>query len=433
MSDQNKEQQWWTALCGWVERQQGGADCLFVYDRQQGRLERCFGRSVTLREVDDDTVRELYQAASEGRFGLLRPNEGTPQLLTEDLDDLLEGDAGMDQRELEWLERKRKEQTGRLKAQDRFIWTAVSEKREQEQLEARMELRDQADSWLRKRADAFMNWQAQMAQISAERLEDMSREFHDMDVAGAGEEEYQERIRSYLDGKPPVRQREPEEGQGAEVIPVSGEMWGNMLRQFCRFAASEVPLSMGHMKVAEHCRRILQQVNTQGLGLDKLGLDPQEQSVVLGTIELGTLVERGLRAQMMLGSGRKLSVQQYQGCLRDFLAMRGVEEVLSLHVGAHREVIRSGEGPVSGVQILMAHKGFRADDLREKAGRTHSMARLESMGRETVAKMIRQKSRALSAMGRQVMIDSYQMGDVRRSEAPHSPSAEAQKKGGPRI
>ena len=58
------QQKWWSALSSWLEKHQGRADFLFVYDRKQGRLDRCFDRNVALGNVDAETVDKLYQAAA---------------------------------------------------------------------------------------------------------------------------------------------------------------------------------------------------------------------------------------------------------------------------------------------------------------------------------------------------------------------------------
>ena len=84
MKKRQAELNWWAELSGWLERHQGRADYLFVYDGKQGKLDRCFDRNVMLRNVDAATVSRLYQAAAEGRLGLLRPKDMKPQLLTTD-------------------------------------------------------------------------------------------------------------------------------------------------------------------------------------------------------------------------------------------------------------------------------------------------------------------------------------------------------------
>ena len=76
------QQKWWSALSSWLEKHQGRGDFLFVYDRKQGRLDRCFDRNVALGNVDAETIDKLYQAAAEGRLGLLRPNDLKPHRLT---------------------------------------------------------------------------------------------------------------------------------------------------------------------------------------------------------------------------------------------------------------------------------------------------------------------------------------------------------------
>lgn len=552
MKNKGAEQKWWSALSGWLERYQGRADFLFVYDRKQGRLDRCFDKNVTLSAVDAETISKLYQAAAEGRLGLLRPNDLKPQLLTTNPEKLFatgkesaaaavateqeselleqeesaetekEAELGLDVRKMERaaadpdvagrmreaeahyrqvvyappkegkpaptevsggensavrnrmkqiaaleqaadmvrnamslqpedgfsneqeqlvanlmqmmldisgtrdedeerLEREKQARQELIAAQNMFIWAAASEKRDQEAFEARMEWLDQKEMWSVEPTLLDRVWKRQM--------EDMSRELYDMDLAGASEEECSEKIRDYLDGKRPVKQPEKEkaEEKRQEEPEVSREMWGNALRHFCRFAASEVPLSVRHIQVAEQCRKILRQTQQMGLSMEELGLDLQEQMVVRGTMEMGALVERGLMAQAALTSGQRLSGKQYRECLRSYLAMKGMEETLIPHVQAYQKEISTGDGPVSALQILMANKGFRANDLRMKAGRTEPMDRLVRMDPLRVGQMIKQGGGEIAAMGRKVMIASCQMTDapepVREPKAPQ--------KGGP--
>ena len=407
MKNKGAEQKWWSALSGWLERYQGRADFLFVYDRKQGRLDRCFDKNVTLSAVDAETISKLYQAAAEGRLGLLRPNDLKPQLLTTNPEKLFatgkesaaaavateqeselleqeesaetekEAELGLDVRKMERaaadpdvagrmreaeahyrqvvyappkegkpaptevsggensavrnrmkqiaaleqaadmvrnamslqpedgfsneqeqlvanlmqmmldisgtrdedeerLEREKQARQELIAAQNMFIWAAASEKRDQEAFEARMEWLDQKEMWSVEPTLLDRVWKRQM--------EDMSRELYDMDLAGASEEECSEKIRDYLDGKRPVKQPEKEkaEEKRQEEPEVSREMWGNALRHFCRFAASEVPLSVRHIQVAEQCRKILRQTQQMGLSMEELGLDLQEQMVVRG-------------------------------------------------------------------------------------------------------------------------------------------------------
>ncbi len=84
MKNKKAEQNWWSALSNWLVKYQGRADYLFVYDGKHGKLDRCFDRNVSLHSVDEATVSRLYQAAAEGRLGLLRPKDLKPQLLTTD-------------------------------------------------------------------------------------------------------------------------------------------------------------------------------------------------------------------------------------------------------------------------------------------------------------------------------------------------------------
>lgn len=546
------ERKWWTALSGWLERHQGRADFLFVYDKKQGRLDRCFDRNVTLGTVDAETISKLYQAAAEGRLGLLRPHDLKPQLLTTDPEKMFSpekepsaaaekgsasaeqpsaemkeegepskqaesaeiGEASetapaLDSRKLERtaadpamaermreaeaqyrqvvyappkaenpapaeglggevsaarmrakqaaaleqtvemirnalppevfgsepqlvaelakmilsikepkkqdeerLERERKAKEELIAAQNLFIWAAASEKRDREQFEARMEQLD-----------------LQMVQQEPEwrkPLENMARMLRKMDLDGASEDECSERIRDFLDGKEPNPQAKAEaqaEGdpEAQDEAPVSGEVLGNALLHFCRFAASEVPLSIRHVQAAELCRRILQEAKDYGIAQEELGLDSQGWSIVRGTMEMGKLVEQGLLAQAALTSGQRLSRPQHRACLRDYLAMKGMEETLIPHVQMYEKEISAGEGPASALQILMSHQGFHADDLRAKAGKTSAMVRLERMDPRQVAEMIRQGSGELGAMGRQVMIASCQMDGPEPAREPKEP------------
>jgi hypothetical protein len=527
-------------------------------------LDRCFERNVSLSSVDEATISRLYQAAAEGRLGLLRPKDLKPQLLTADPEKMFSsgkevyveqnrmpaeperepvpqqepvsrqesaGDKGepeaeqnLDVRNLERaaadpavaerlraaeelyrkvvyaprepmppaptgvtsgensaakesadydaalgraveavrnamplqlddgfgreqeqliaalaqmvlslsetgepqndrLEQERKAREELVTAQNLFIWAAASDKRDQAVFEAKMEwLDDQQEKLAAEMERLDREWKRGM--------EDMSRELHDMDLAGASEGECKEKIRDYLDGKRPVKQPENEEDEKArqEEPEFSGEMWGNTLRHFCRFASSEAPLSIRHVQVAEQCRRMLQEAKQRGWGPEELGLDPQDQMVIRGTLEIGALVNRGLMAQAILTSGKMLLEKQYKECLRSYLAMKGVEEALIPHVERYQEEIKAGDGPVSAVQIVMANKGFHADDLRAKAGRTSAMARLERMEPWKVGQMIKRGDKEIAELGRQAMSASCQMGDA--PEPVRAPQR-APQKGGP--
>ena len=84
MKNNGAEMNWWSALSSWLVKYQGRADYLFIYDGKRGQLDRCFERNVSLSSVDEATISRVYQAASEGRLGLLRPKDLKPQLLTAD-------------------------------------------------------------------------------------------------------------------------------------------------------------------------------------------------------------------------------------------------------------------------------------------------------------------------------------------------------------
>lgn len=545
---------WWSALSSWMVKYQSRADHLFIYDGKRGQLDRCFDRNISLHSVDEATIGRLYQAAAEGRLGLLNPKDLKPLRLTTDpekifssgkvtraeqdrapatparkvpaeegektamvqkldvrnLDhaaadpavserlreaetlyrnvvyaprkaaspapadvpgeenspakertdraDALEraveavrntmtlwlGDGFDREKELliedlaqmavslgeteeqrtERMERERKAREELIEAQNVFIWAAASHKRDQEELEKRMELLEQIDKLSAETALREQQWWR--------RMENVSRLLYDMDMAGASENDCGEKIRDYLDGKVrPKQEEEPEENR-EEDIRIPGELWGNTLRHFCRFAASEVPLSVRHIQVAEFCRKILEEKEGQGLSMDDLGLNQEEQMVVRGTIEMGVLIERGLLARESLISGRRLSPGQYRECLQNYLAMKGIEETLIPHVQGHQEEINAGDGPASALQILMANRGFRADDLRMKAGKTEVMTRLSRMDRQKVARMIRQNGSEIATMGQQVMLASCQMSDMAENKPEPVREAQQPQMGGPR-
>ena len=566
MKKNGAEMNWWSALSSWLVKYQGRADYLFIYDGKRGQLDRCFERNVSLSSVDEATISRLYQAAAEGRLGLLRPKDLKPQLLTADPEKMFSsgkevyveqnrmpaeperepvtqqesvsreesaGDKGepeaeqnLDVRNLERavadpavaerlraaeelyrkvvyaprepmptaptgvtsgensaakesadydaalgraveavrnamplqlddgfgreqeqliaalaqmvlslsetgepqkerLEQERKAREELAVAQNLFIWAAASDKRDQAVFEAKMEwLDDQQEKLAAEMERLDREWKRGM--------EDMSRELHDMDLAGASEGECKEKIRDYLDGKRPAKQhKSAEQEDGRQESEASSEMWGNALRHFCRFAASEVPLSVRHVQVAKHCQKILREAAERDLGADELGLNPQEMEAVKGTIEMGKLVQRGLLAQEKLTSGHQFFGKEYRACLRNFLAMKGIEEALVPHVQAHEAEIGAGDGPISAMQILMAHQGFRADDLRDKTERTSTLNQLERMNRQQVARMIRQGGGELAALGQQVMVAYYQMNCVPQAGPQHIPQPKAPQVGGP--
>ena len=354
-----------------------------------------------------ESIRNAISRQMNEKFG------SEQERLIADLEQLVLGFDETEEQQKDRRERERKAREELIAAQNMFIWSSVSEKREQEELEKQKEMQEQLDKLSEARIFNELQWR--------KRMENVSRELYNMDMSGADENACKEKIRDYLDGKQVSEQPTAEadgESRQMEDAP-TGEMWGNALRHFCRFAASEVPLSIRHVQVAEHCRRILQQTREQGMSFEDLGLDPQDQTVIQGTIEMGKLVEQGLQAQAALTSGQELSHSQYRVCLQSYLAMKAMEETLIPHVQTYQKEISSGDGPVSALQILMAHRGFRAEDLRVKAGKTAAMTRLERMKPMRVGQMIKQGSGELAEMGRQVMIGSCQMEDAPQTVREH--------------
>jgi hypothetical protein len=69
----------------------------------------------------------------------------------------------------------------------------------------------------------------------------------------------------------------------------------------------------------------------------------------------------------------------------------------------------------------MAHPGFRANDLRAKAGKSAAMARLMRTDPKVVSHMIKTGSDQLAEMGRQVMVASCQSGEPEPVREPAAP------------
>ena len=87
-----------------------------------------------------------------------------------------------------------------------------------------------------------------------------------------------------------------------------------------------------------------------------LGLSRQEYTAMLGTIELGKVVKRGLGAQQELTGDKPLTPRRKALALRDYLSMKA----LAPHVETHQENIQTEGGPLPSIQLLMGNHGFSA-------------------------------------------------------------------------
>ena len=77
---------------------------------------------------------------------------------------------------------------------------------------------------------------------------------------------------------------------------------------------------------------------------------------MLGTIELGKVVKRGLGAQQELTGDKPLTPRRKALALRDYLSMKA----LAPHVETHQEDIQTEGGPLPSIQLLMGNPGFSA-------------------------------------------------------------------------
>ena len=108
----------------------------------------------------------------------------------------------------------------------------------------------------------------------------------------------------------------------------------------------------------------------------ELGLSQQEYMAVQGTIELGKAVRQGLEAKSELTGEKQMTSRQKFVALRDYLSMKALEQALAPHVAAHQDMIETGDGPLSSIQLLMGNAGFSARDIHRMVSRSEAMAEL---------------------------------------------------------
>lgn len=184
----------------------------------------------------------------------------------------------------------------------------------------------------------------------------------------------------------------PEEPQEDGVSAGRGVMLGNALRQFAQYAAGEVPLSVKHAETGRLCRTFLAMAREERLTPADMGLSPAEYAAVLGTIQLGLVVKRGLAASDALLSAGGLSSEKKFLALRDYLSMKAVEQALLPHAAAHQEAIAAGETPISPIQILMGNPGFSARDIHRAVAGSGAMAELFSTSPDRLTFLLRSRA-----------------------------------------
>ena len=185
-----------------------------------------------------------------------------------------------------------------------------------------------------------------------------------------------------------------------------GTMLGSALRQFVRYAASEVPLSMKHAEVGRQCRIFMKMAEDAQLSWKELGLSQQEYMAVQGTIELGKVVRQGLEAKSELIGEKQLTSRQKFVALRDYLSMKALEQALAPHVAAHQDMIETGDGPLSSIQLLMGNTGFSARDIHRMVSRSEAMAELLATPSGRLSALMKEEGK-MAVLGRRAMAACY--------------------------
>ena len=84
----------------------------------------------------------------------------------------------------------------------------------------------------------------------------------------------------------------------------------------------------------------------------------------------------GLEAKSELTGEKQMTSRQKFVALRDYLSMKALEQALAPHVAAHQDMIETGDGPLSSIQLLMGNAGFSARDIHRMVSRSEAMAEL---------------------------------------------------------
>ena len=193
---------------------------------------------------------------------------------------------------------------------------------------------------------------------------------------------------------------------GPEDTGAYGIMLGRALRQFARYAASEIPLSLKHAEVGRQCRTFMKMAEEAHLSCKDMGLSQQEYMAVMGTIELGKVVKRGLEAERELTGGKILDPQRKAIAMRDYLSMKALEQALAPHVAAHQDAIETGEGPLSSIQLLMGDPGFSARNIHRMVSWSEAMAEFLARPADKLPALLRQEGK-MALLGQRAMAACY--------------------------
>ena len=138
----------------------------------------------------------------------------------------------------------------------------------------------------------------------------------------------------------------------------------------------------------------------------ELGLSQQEYMAVQGTIELGEAVRQGLEAKSELTGEKQMTSRQKFVALRDYLSMKALEQALAPHVAAHQDMIETGDGPLSSIQLLMGNAGFSARDIHRMVSRSEAMAELLATPSGRLSTLMKEEGK-MAVLGRRAMAACY--------------------------
>ena len=127
---------------------------------------------------------------------------------------------------------------------------------------------------------------------------------------------------------------------------------------------------------------------------------------VMGTIELGKVVKRGLEAERELTGGKILDPQRKAIAMRDYLSMKALEQALAPHVAAHQDAIETGEGPLSSIQLLMGDPGFSARNIHRMVSWSEAMAEFLARPADKLPALLRQEGK-MALLGQRAMAACY--------------------------
>lgn len=332
-------------------------------------------------------------------------------------------EALLRQAELEEEEREKKLRREKLE-KDNFIQSQIvheaQQKRQQEQEEAADE--DEREDAEKKEAE-----EDHEAEEEARQMEEADQT---IDLLGFGDGQVDEAtcrrmVDDLLSGrksnfvprkvaraavrKEPAAKEEESSVASVREIPVDdrGIMIGNALRNFCRFIASEVPLSAKHVEAARLCTNILKRAAQQNITPAQMGLSQEEWIAVQGSIQLGNIVKRGLEAKEVLSDPEREMAPDRELHLRNYLTMKALEQALMPHVQKFGEDVAKGQAPLSSVQILLGSPGFSARDMWSMVNRTDAMRKFRTMDRQKVEELVSRENREMDDLGRQAMTACY--------------------------